>query len=65
VNDAPQPAAAAPAPVPQPAPKPTVTGPKPSQRLTADPGDASPHGHDAEVFEPVQQVIFAPTVLLP
>jgi len=65
VNDAPQPAAAAPVPVPQPAPKPTVTGPKPSQKLGRDPGDASPHGHDAEAFVPVEQVIFASTVVLP
>ncbi len=60
MNDAPQPA-----PVPQPAPKPTVTGPKPSQKLGRDPGDASPHGHDAEAFVPVEQVIFALTVVLP
>jgi len=61
VSDVPQPAAAPPAPVPQPA----VIGPKPSAKLTTDPGDASPHGHTAEAFEPMQQVIFAPTVLLP
>jgi len=59
MSDAPPPAAAPPVPVPQPA----VVGVKPSQKLTTDPGDASPHGHDDEVFEPVPQVIFAPTVL--
>jgi len=42
-----------------------VVGPKPSAKLGRDPGDASPHGLDAEVFEPMQQAIFAPTVLLP
>jgi len=46
-------------------PKPAVSGPKPSQKFGRDPGDASPHGNDAEVFEPVQQVIFASTVVLP
>ncbi len=61
MSDAPPPAAA----LPVPAPKPAVSGPKPSQKLTDDPGDASPHGHDAEVFEPVPQVIFASTVVLP
>jgi len=61
VNDAPQPAAAPPAPVPPPA----VIGPKPSAKLSSDPGDASPHGHTAETFEPVAQVIFASTVVLP
>jgi len=61
VSDAPQPAAAPPVP----APKPAITGPKPSAKLSSDPGDASPHGHTAETFEPVQQVIFASTVVLP
>jgi len=61
VSDAPPSGAA----LPVPAPKPTVVGPKPSAKLTTDPGDASPHGHDAEVFEPVPQVIFASTVVLP
>jgi len=61
VTDASQPAAAPSVPALQPA----FFGPKLSQKLTADPGDASPHGHDAESFEPVPQVIFAPTVLLP
>ncbi len=61
MSDAPQPAAAPPAPVPQPA----VFGLKPSQKLTDDPGDASPHGHTAETFDPVPQEIFASTVVLP
>jgi len=61
VSDAPQSGAAPPVP----APKPLVVGPKPSAKLTTDPGDASPHGHTAEAFELMQQVIFAPTVLLP
>jgi len=61
VTDAPQPAAAPPAPEPQPA----VIGPKPSAKVSSDPGDASPHGNDAEVFEPVPQVIFASIVALP
>ena len=65
MNDAPQPAAAPPVPALKPVPKPTVTGPKPSQKLSSDPGDASPHGHTAETFEPVPQVIFASTVVLP
>jgi len=65
VNDAPQPAAAPPVPAPKPVPKPAVIGPKPSAKVSSDPGDASPHGHTAETFDPVQQVIFAPTVVLP
>jgi len=65
VNDAPQPPATPLVPAPQPAPKPTVTGPKPSQKLSSDPGDASPHGHTAETFDPVPQEIFASTVVLP
>jgi len=42
-----------------------VVGPKPSAKVSSDPGDASPHGHTAESFEPVPQVIFASTVVLP
>ncbi len=61
MNDAPQPAAVPPVATPVP----LVIGPKPSAKVSSDPGDASPHGHDAEAFAPVAQVIFAPTVLLP
>ncbi len=65
MSDAPQSGAAPPVPAPKPVLKPLVVGPKPSAKLSSDPGDASPLGHTAEAFEPVQQVIFASTVVLP